>query len=84
VFFYSHLLPCLFLIGAVGIFYSYWIEKYILLRRHKIPEVVGSSIAKFYSNLIPFIMVAYAFSIFIETYEVTSGNKGIEGTDGYA
>ncbi len=59
----------------IGTFYAYWVEKYVLLRRNKIPEVVGSAIAKFYSNMLPFAMIIYSLAIFGMTFEVTTGWK---------
>ncbi len=73
--FYSHLLPILFPIGVLGTLYAYWAEKYVLLRRNKIPEVVGSTIAKFYTNMLPIAMIIYALAIFGMTFEVTTGKK---------
>lgn len=76
--FYSHLLPILFPIGVLGTLYAYWAEKYVLLWRNKIPEVVGSTIAKFYTNMLPIAMIIYALAIFGMTFEVTTGWKSYD------
>jgi cellobiose-specific phosphotransferase system component IIC len=68
---YSHILPVLPLIGFFGTIYQYWIEKYVLLKRHKIPEVVGATISKFFSNMIPYALVIYSLSIFYQTMKLS-------------
>jgi hypothetical protein len=40
-FFYVPILPAVAFIGFFGAFISYWVDKYLLLRRHKVPENFG-------------------------------------------
>ena len=58
VLFYGILNPLLYLIGMCGMLFQMMIEKYVLINRHKIPEVVGSTIPKFFANMIvPYIFI---------------------------
>lgn len=52
--FYVFPLPVMPLLCFGGASFQYWIEKYILLRRHKIPEQLGATMAQVFSNMIPF------------------------------
>ena len=52
--FYVFPLPIISVICLFGGIFQYWIEKWLLLRRHKIPEQIGPTMAKVFSNMIPF------------------------------
>jgi hypothetical protein len=62
--FYVFPLPVVSLMCFGGASLQYWIEKYILLRRHKIPEHLGATMAQVFSNMIPFFCFLYGISIF--------------------
>jgi hypothetical protein len=62
--FYVFPLPVVSLMCFGGASLQYWIEKYILLRRHKIPEHLGATMAQVFGNLIPFYCFLYGISIF--------------------
>ncbi len=73
VLFYSWLNPALLLVGIFGILWQYWLEKYVLLRRHKIPEVVGPTIAMFFANSIPYCLLIWSLGVMGMTAEVSDG-----------
>jgi len=52
--FYAFPLPIISVICFFGGIFQYWIEKYLLLRRHKIPEQIGPTMAEVFGNMIPF------------------------------
>lgn len=53
--FYTFPLPITPLFALGGTIFQYWLEKYILLRRHKIPEQMGATMAQVSSNMIPYL-----------------------------
>lgn len=57
--FYTPMNPLLPMVALVGIFFQYWTEKYLLLRRYSVPETMGSDMAMFYGGLVPLAMVLY-------------------------
>lgn len=57
--FYTPLIPVSPLIGLMGGLASYWVDKSMLVRRHKMPEMMGSTMAKFFSNTVPYAMILY-------------------------
>ena len=63
--FYLPLLPVAPVIGLGGTIFSYVVEKYLLLRRHKMPEQFGPSMSRFFLSLVPYAMVVYALSSFL-------------------
>jgi len=73
ILFYCHLNPVLLLVGMAGILYQYWVEKYMVLRVHKIPEVVGPHIAMFFANSIPYCILLWSLAVFGMTMEVSDG-----------
>ena len=73
--FFSFLSPILLVIGTFGAGYQFWIEKYVLLRRHKVPEVVGPQIAKFFSNLIPWAVLIWSTGVMGFTLTLSGGSN---------
>ena len=73
ILFYCHLNPLLLIVGMAGIVWQFWTEKYVLLRRHKIPEVVGPHIAMFFANSIPYCLLIWSLAVFGMTMEVSDG-----------
>jgi len=63
IMFYSYLSPLLLLLGVFGVLYQFWIEKWVLLRRHKVPDVVGPTIAKFFANMIAVALLIYTLGV---------------------
>lgn len=53
-FFYVSLIPLISIICIFGVIYQYWIEKYLLLRRYKVPEQIGKQVAVTFTRLLPF------------------------------
>lgn len=55
--FFHPLLPISIPIAGCGLFFSYWVDKYLLLRRHRTPEQMSGMMAHFFADFIP----AWAF-----------------------
>ena len=62
--FYAFPLPVMPLLTLGGSAFQYWVEKWVLLRRHKIPEQMGATMAQVFSNMIPFLCFLYGLSMF--------------------
>ena len=58
-FFYFPCMPYMPLLCAVAILYQYWIEKCMLIRVHRRPEMMGATVALFYSHMMPYLVVLY-------------------------
>ena len=69
--FYTPLVPVIPMIALVGILVQYWVEKYLLLRRHRVPETMGSAMAKFYAGTIPVGMILYAIGNYYFVFELS-------------
>jgi hypothetical protein len=52
--FYTPLLPIAPLISLAGVIYKYWVEKVVLLRRNKIPQMFEQQMGLMFSNLMAF------------------------------
>ena len=61
--FYSPIIPHAIPLALVSSFLVYWIVKYSMLRRYKMPEMFSSLMATFFSNFMPWIMLAWGISI---------------------
>ena len=62
--FYVYILPHTVLLGVLCIFIQYWINKYVLLRRHSRPPRLGGQLSHAMRNmleLIPICMLAGAY-----------------------
>lgn len=42
--FYSPLVPALYIHGMVALFFTYWMDKYLLLRRYARPQLLGGAL----------------------------------------
>jgi hypothetical protein len=73
--FYTPMIPLIPFIAAVGIAVQYWIEKYLLLRRHKVPETQGSAMAKFYASICTIGMLLYAIGNYVFCYRLSEGDN---------
>jgi len=60
--FYTPLLPWAPLAAILGLGLSYFIEKYLLLRRHTRPEEMSTVSITFMANMLPYMMMLWAVS----------------------
>ncbi len=60
--FYFPLIPYVPLITSLGCLFQYWCVKIMFIKVHKTPEQMGSALAYFFSNSIPYFMVLYGVS----------------------
>jgi len=72
--FYVFPLPVISIIAVFGGIWQYWIEKYVLLRRHKLPEQISATMAQVFSNMIPFFCFIYGISLYAFS-DILSGGK---------
>eukprot|EP00347_Sterkiella_histriomuscorum_P022863 403336874 len=63
--FFHPLLPISIPIAMVGFIFSYWIDKSLLLRRHKIPEQMSGLMAKFIANLLPYFAFLWSLNLLL-------------------
>ena len=63
--FYVVLLPLAPIICLFGGIYHYWINKYMLLRRHKIPEQMGKDLELAFRRLLPLVMLLLSIGQFL-------------------
>jgi hypothetical protein len=61
--FFSYPIPLIPFVAFGGSVFQYMVDKYLLLRRCKVPEQMGPSIAQTFSTLLPFGCVIYATSL---------------------
>ena len=73
--FYSFPLPIISVLAFFGTVFQYWLEKYLLLRRHRIPEQMGSTMARTFSNSIAYIWFLYGLSLFVFTNIMSDGKN---------
>lgn len=62
--FYSPLIPQAIPLALVSIFFNYWVTKYMLLRKYKMPEMFSSLMATFFANLMPWLVLLWAISAY--------------------
>ena len=60
--FYLPLLPLVIPITLVGSLITYWVDKILMLRRHRKPDPIGGEFSQFYMSIAPWILILYAFS----------------------
>lgn len=76
--FYTPLIPLAPIIGLLGSIWTYWVNKYLLFKRHRFPEMIGFHMTMFFSNMIPWVTLIYGVSQFIflnslsDTMHITS------------
>ena len=63
--FFHPLLPISIPIAFCGFLLSYWIDKTLLLRRHKIPEQMSGLMAKFIANLLPYFAFLWSLNLLL-------------------
>lgn len=59
-FFYAPIIPIALPICFAGSLLNYMIQKYMLLRKHKTPEMLTRALGTFFANLMPFIILIQA------------------------
>lgn len=79
--FYAPLIPIAVPIALLGLLLSYWVEKFNLLRVHRVPEMLNGVLPIFFSNLLPYfaflwsIMFYSTFNQFISLTEEKEQRK---------
>lgn len=63
--FFHPLLPISIPIAVFGFLFSYWVDKILLLRVHKIPEQMSGLMAKFIANLIPYFAFLWSLNLLL-------------------
>ena len=63
--FYSPMMPQALPIAFISSFCGYWITKYHLLRRCKAPDMFSEIMATFFSNMMPWLVLAWCISTYI-------------------
>ena len=63
--YYATLVPIVPVIWFFGGVHHYWINKYMLLRRHKIPEQMGKDLEVVFRRLIPFVIFLTAIGQYL-------------------
>ncbi|CAI2378713.1 unnamed protein product [Moneuplotes crassus] len=75
--FYVFPMPIISVISLLGALFQYWLEKYLLLKRHKVPEPFGETMAQIFSNMIPFFCLLYGTSLYIFSTVLSEGKGWI-------
>jgi Skp family chaperone for outer membrane proteins len=83
--FYTPIVPWAPIAGLIGMFFSYMVDKYLLLRRHQRPEEMSGFMIHFFSNIVPYFILFWSISNFVfiknvveqynETYEDEANNS---------
>ena len=63
--FYSPIIPLTIPIALIGSIINYWVYKYMLLRRHKMPQMFSTMMATFFANFMPFVLVVWGISFLV-------------------
>jgi branched-subunit amino acid ABC-type transport system permease component len=61
--FFHPLLPISIPIAFFGTIFSYWTNKYLLLRRVRRPEEISSLLTMFFVDLLPWMALIWALSV---------------------
>lgn len=66
--FYSPIIPLAIPLAFLGSVFNYWVYKYMLLRKHKMPEMFSDMMATFFANFMPIVLIVWgiAFAIFLD------------------
>ena len=69
--FFSPIIPQSILAALVGSTLIYWVSKYMLLRKNKMPEMFSDLMASFFANFMPWIIFAWAigYAVFMGKIE---------------
>jgi hypothetical protein len=65
--FYSPIIPLTIPLALIGSILNYWVFKYMLLRRQKMPQMFSTIMATYFANFMPFVLVVWgaSFMVFI-------------------
>jgi len=63
--FFTPLIPFAPIVALFGMIFAYWVDKWMLLRRHKRPEELAGFMAQFFAGLLPYFTFLYALSHFL-------------------
>jgi len=63
--FYSPIVPLAIPLCCVGCILNYWIYKYMLLRRHRLPEMCSELMALFPTNFMQWILFTWAIAFMV-------------------
>lgn len=62
--FYAPIIPLAIPICFVGALLSYSVHKYMLLRKHKVPEMLTRTLGTFFANMMPLIILVQGIAAF--------------------
>mmetsp|Transcript_17892 Transcript_17892/g.30406 ORF Transcript_17892/g.30406 Transcript_17892/m.30406 type:complete len:316 (+) Transcript_17892:1730-2677(+) len=71
--FYSPIIPQAIPFAFVGSILQYWANKYMLLRKHKMPDMFSVLMASFFANFMPWIIFVWTISYFIFLERIEAG-----------
>ena len=71
--FYTPLMPLLPIISISGLIFHFWLQKYFLFRKCKIPQHMGERLAMLASANIPLLMFIYSLGQFIFISALSDG-----------
>lgn len=66
---YAPLIPIVIPIALIGLIFAYWVEKFNLTRRHRVPEMINGTLAIVVAYLLPLLILIWALS-FYYTFQV--------------
>lgn len=73
--FYFPLMPYIPFIAFLGSLFQFWCFKLMFIWSHKAPEYMGSFLAYFFSNSIPYFMILYGVSNFFWLAALRGNNE---------
>ena len=73
--FFTPLIPMLPIISFIGLLYKYCIDKYLLLRRCKLPQEMADQMSMTLTGLIPIMLFFYALGQFIFITDLSKGEN---------
>ena len=79
--FYSPIIPQAIPAALVGCFLNYWVFKYMLLRKHKMPEMFSELMASFFANFMPWIVLTWAIAFLVFLSKISNSYEYL--TEGY-
>lgn len=62
---YAPLLPTAFFFSAAGLFFEYWVCKYLLLRRHNWPKKLSGELSAVMIEVLPWAVLLYSIMNYI-------------------
>mmetsp|Transcript_47296 Transcript_47296/g.34584 ORF Transcript_47296/g.34584 Transcript_47296/m.34584 type:complete len:123 (+) Transcript_47296:87-455(+) len=63
--FFTPLIPFSIILCMFSLIWGYSVEKYNLLRRHKVPEQMGPFIVTFMANLLPYMALLWSVTLIL-------------------